>query len=81
MALDTEDAARDEQLAVIRRLGPSERVRLAAEMSEEIRRISVDGERRRHPDLTETEARWAVLRRTWGAELAARVHMPVTRPG
>lgn len=73
MSSDTEDGARDAQLAAIRRLGPSGRLRLAAEMSEDARRISIEGERRRHPELTEAEARQAVLRRLWGAELAARV--------
>jgi hypothetical protein len=73
MSLDTEAAARDAQVAALRRLGPSGRLRLAAEMSEDARRISIEGERRRHPDLTEAEARRAVLRRLWGPELASRV--------
>jgi hypothetical protein len=47
-------------------------------MSEEARRISIDGERRRHPELSEAEARARVLRRMWGADLAARV--PETAP-
>ena len=73
MALDTADAARDAQVAAVRRLTPSERVRLAVETSEEIRRISIEGERRRHPALTEAEARQAVFGRMWELELAARV--------
>ena len=73
MPVDTEDGARDAQVAAVRRLGTSGRLRLAAEMSEDARRISIEGERRRHPELTEAEARQAVLRRLWGAELAARV--------
>lgn len=77
MALDTEIAAHDAQVGAVRRLGPSGRLRLAAEMSEDARRISIEGERRRHPELTEAEARTAVLRRIWGSELADRV--PVTR--
>ncbi len=70
---DTTDAARAVQLAVLRRLGPSGRVQLAAEMSEDVRRIAFENERRRHPGLTEAEARRAVLRRTWGSDLADRV--------
>ena len=73
MPVDTEDGARDAQVVAVRRLGASGRLRLAAEMSEDARRISIEGERRRHPELTEAEARQAVLRRTWGAELAERV--------
>jgi hypothetical protein len=72
MALDTEGHAREAQLAVLRRLGPSGRVRLAAEMSEDARRMSFEGERRRHPELTAPQARLAVLRRLWGDALAAR---------
>jgi hypothetical protein len=61
------------QVAAARRLGAAERFRIAAEMSEEARRISIEGERRRHPELSEAAARARVLRRLWGAELAARV--------
>lgn len=78
MARDTNEAARDAQIAVLRRLGPNGRLRLAAEMSESARRISIEGERRRHPELTEAEATRAVLARIWGPELAARV--PVVAP-
>jgi hypothetical protein len=70
---DTDDKARAVQLAVLRRLGPSERVRIAAEMSEDVRRIAIEGELRRHPELTQAEARQAVLERLWGTTLAAAV--------
>jgi hypothetical protein len=79
MALDTDDDAQAAQVAAVRRLGPSGRVRLAAEMSEDARRISIEGERRRHPELTEAEARRVVLARMWGRELAARVPVRVVR--
>lgn len=72
-ASDTDDGARAAQLAVLRRLGPSERVRIAAEMSEDVRRIAFEAERRRHPELSVGEARQAVLDRIWGADLAAAV--------
>ncbi len=81
MAFDTDDRARDAQLSAIRKLSPSERLRLAAEMSEDVRRISIEGERRRHPELTEAEARMAVFRRLWGAELATRVAASAARRG
>ena len=70
---DTDDKARAVQLAVLRRLGPSERVRIAAEMSEDVRRIAIEGELRRHPELSQAEARQAVLDRLWGPALAAAV--------
>ncbi|HEY1959823.1 MAG TPA: hypothetical protein VGH28_29640 [Polyangiaceae bacterium] len=67
MARDTSRDAEEAQLAVLRRLGPSERVRIAVEMSEDARRIAIDAERRRHPELDELEARWLVLRRMWSS--------------
>ena len=70
---DTRENARVAQIAALRRLGPSGRARLAAEMSEDARNIAIEGEQRRHPELTADEARRAVSRRTWGAELAASV--------
>jgi hypothetical protein len=73
MQRDTEAGALEAQLSALRRLGPAGRVRLAAEMSEDVRRISFEGERRRHPELTVEEARLAVRRRQWGDQLAARV--------
>jgi len=73
MSVDTAPGAREAQVVAVRRLGPSDRLRLAVEMSEDARRIAIEGEQRRHPELTATEARGAVLRRMWGAELAARV--------
>jgi hypothetical protein len=73
MQRDTEADALEAQVIALRRLGPVGRVRLAVEMSEDARRISFEGERRRHPELTAAEARLAVLRRLWGTQLAARV--------
>ncbi|MCL2777626.1 MAG: hypothetical protein FWD73_06445 [Polyangiaceae bacterium] len=70
---DTDDKARAVQLDILRRLGPSERVRIAAEMSEDLRRIAIEEEMRRHPELSAAEARQAVLDRIWGPELAAAV--------
>ena len=70
---DTDDTARAMQIAVLRRLAPSERVRLAADMSDDARRIAFEAEQRRHPELSPAEARQAVLDRIWGPELAAAV--------
>lgn len=60
---DTSAAAEQARIAVMRRLGPGQRMLIAAEMSEKAIRISTAGERRRHPELGEVEARDAVLRR------------------
>ncbi len=81
MTTDTDDAAQRVQLAATRRLSASEKVRIAVEMSEAARRIAVDGERRRHPELTEEQARRVVFRRMWGASLAERVAVVASRLG
>jgi hypothetical protein len=75
MSIDTDERARAAQLAALRRLGPGERMRLAAEMSEAARLISIEGERRRHPELSAAEARRVVLERAWGPDLAQRVRL------
>jgi hypothetical protein len=71
---DTDERARQAQLAALKRLGPEGRVRLAVEMSEDARRIAFEAEQRRHPQLSRSEARQAVLRRLWGAALTAALH-------
>ena len=79
MITDTDEAAQRVRLTATRRLSASERVRLAVEMSEAARRIAIDGERRRHPELTEEQARRVVFRRMWGAALAERVPVVASR--
>ena len=63
MKSDTSSDARQAQLAILRALGSDGRLRLAAEMSEDVRRIAIDAERNRHPELGEEEARRAVIAR------------------
>ncbi len=70
MITDTDPRAAQAQLAALRRLGPEDRCRLAAEMSESARQLSFEAERRRHPMLDAAAARDAVCRRLWGSELA-----------
>ena len=70
---DTDLATQAVQIAAARRLSPSQRATLAAEMSTLSREISMEGERRRHPELTVDEARDVVASRTWGTDLARRV--------
>ena len=70
---DTNDAALQAQLGAAHSLGIEGRVRLAAELSEDARRIAIEGMRQRHPELTEEEARRAVLRAILGEPLASRV--------
>lgn len=71
---DTAPEVRAVQLAVLRRLGPSGRVQMAAEMSEDVRRIAFEAEQQRHPERSVAEVRRIVLGRIWGQALADKVY-------
>jgi len=67
---DTSREAAAIQLEAWRRLGPEVRVALAAEMSDEIREVSLAGIRSRHPDYDDDQAGRALLRLIVGDDLA-----------
>ena len=69
MPQDTSTAARKAQYDAYRRMKPSERVRLAAQMSEDARRITTAGLRARHPELGEAAIHDALLRTLLGSSL------------
>ena len=50
--LDTSDHARRRQIAILRSMSPSQRVAIAASMTDEVRAITEAGIQRRHPDWT-----------------------------
>jgi hypothetical protein len=67
----TRDSAPDAlavQREIWRRMGPAARIRLAVEMSEEVRRIARAGARSREPALSDAELRWKQLRILYGVE-------------
>lgn len=64
--LDTSPEAAAVQREAIRRMTPEERVRTAVRMSEEARRLTLDGLRHRYPDASEAELRRVMLRRVYG---------------
>ena len=66
---DTAEDARRAQLRAYARLGPSRRVEIAYQLSEEIRTIAIQGIRSRDLRLTPEEARSALLRRLLGEAL------------
>jgi hypothetical protein len=70
---DTTTAAQNAQLAAWRRLGPEGRIRVAIELSEATRQISIEGMMRRHPEYSFEQARREVLRRLWGDTLVDRI--------
>ena len=69
---DTATVAMRAQIAAQHRLGAEGRLRVAAEMSEDARRISLEGIRRRRPGLSASEAAFELARLLYGDELAAR---------
>jgi hypothetical protein len=71
--MDTSPEAHAAQVDALRRMGPEGRVRLAFQMSNEIRRISADGVRHRHPEYDESTVERAVATVFLGPELAAAV--------
>ena len=79
MATDTSPDALHAQLAAARRLGPEGRLRVAVELSEETRRIAIEGVMRRHPDYDEPRARREVARLLVGPVLAERAWGPPHR--
>ena len=54
-------------------MGPERRTELAVEMSEEIRAVTLDGLRDRHPGATEAEINLLLVELWHGPELAASV--------
>jgi hypothetical protein len=73
MATDTTTSALLAQVVAARSLGAEGRLRVAAELSEDSRQISIEGVLRRTPSYSYEDARRQVLRRVWGEALASRV--------
>ena len=69
----TVDAGRV-QAEVWRGMTGARRVELAAEMSENVRRIAAEGVRRRNPDYTDEHVRLAVIRLSLGEKLFQLVY-------
>jgi hypothetical protein len=60
-------------MEVYRRMGPEARVRIAAEMSEDVRRIALQGIRTRHPEYDDERARRALFRLLLGEDLVRAI--------
>lgn len=70
---DTDPAAHQAQMRVYRLMGPEARVRLAFEMSEDVRRIALEGIRSRHPEYDDHQARRALFRLLFGEDLVRTI--------
>lgn len=76
---DTSAEAETVQLAVLRRLGPEGRLRIAVQLSDDIRSIALEGVRRRHPGLREDEVRRELVRILYGDALVGLAY-PLPSP-
>ena len=77
--LDTTEAARRVQRGILNRMSPEQRVRLAAEMSDDVREVAMAGIRILHPGWSEKRVRRALLVRIYGAKLVERAWGPEAR--
>jgi hypothetical protein len=71
---DTTPEAAAVQLEVYRRMSPVQRLEIALEMGDSLRRLSAAGVRRRHPEYTEEQVRLAVIRLSLGEELFRKAY-------
>lgn len=71
--LDTTPAAHQAQMEAYRRMGPEARARIALEMSEDVRRLTLEGIRARHPEYDDERARRALFRLLLGDELVRAI--------
>ena len=66
MASDTSPEAAAIQAEIFRRMTPAERVKMALEMSDSMRNVALAGLRSRHPEMTEEELKWELMRLMYG---------------
>ncbi len=67
--MDTTAEAHAVQLQILRSRTGAQRLRMAFQLSEDVRAISRAGIRSRHPDYSEQELTWALNRLMLGDEL------------
>lgn len=79
VAMDTTPAADDVQLEVYRRLGGAGRVATMFRLNDMVRRATMAGIRRRHPEYGERHVEWAWQRLTLG-EVLLREAFPDREP-
>jgi len=70
---DTTLEAAKKQFEILRRLGPEVRLKMAFEMSDNLRQIVEDGVRDRHPGFDEKKVKLEVLRLMIGDKLYRQI--------
>jgi len=71
---DTSEEAAQVQLDVYRRMAPADRLRVGLELTQMSRGLVAEGIRARHPEYSEDEVRWALIRAWIGADLFQRAY-------
>jgi DUF1365 family protein len=66
MPSDTSPEAAAIQADIFRRMTPGERVKVALDMSDSMRNIALAGLRGRHPEMTEEQLKWELVRLMYG---------------
>ena len=77
---DTHHDAFDVQLAVYRRMSPERRAEIALELSEDVRRVTRDAIRQRHPEYSDEDVRHALVALIYGKDVAQRLWPQATVP-
>jgi hypothetical protein len=71
---DTSPDALESRFEAFVRMGPDGRVRAALEMSDDLRRLSEDGVRMRHPEYSDQKVWLAAIRIWLGDDLFSRAY-------
>ncbi len=71
---DTTAEAARVQIEIFRRMSPEKRLRMAFQMTADLRRRMADGVRWRHPDYSERQVKLAVISLALGEELFRAVY-------
>lgn len=82
MSHDTSEDAARVQLEVYRRMAPSERLNVGLELTRMARDLLAQGIRVRHPEYSDDEVKWAVIRVWIGRDMFRRAypHAPQLDP-
>ena len=70
---DTSEEALEVQLECLRRMSPQERFQKMCDWSDQVRRMSFDAIRRRHPEYSENEVRLKFIELSYGEALAEEI--------
>jgi hypothetical protein len=71
---DTSEEAARVQLEVYRRMASSDRLRVGLELTRMSRELMARGIRARHPEYSDDEVRWALIRAWLGSETFRRAY-------